>query len=207
MNEVLCQEWRDLLRVWRIASGDACRAFDDLSRHYAEPGRFYHTLDHVEDVLATIETLTSFATHPASVKLAGWLHDVIYDSRASDNEERSANYAEKLCERLTIPEGHRVAALILTTKTHDAGLDVDAQVLLDADLSILGADEPTYRDYAEKIRREFDWVPESQFRLGRRQVLERFLTRPRIFHFLTEREAPARRNIAAEIAELSRPAA
>lgn len=203
MNEVLRQVWIDLLRLWRIPAIDARREYDDLCGQYAEPGCFYHTLDHVEDVLTTIETLTSFATHPAAVKLAGWLHDVIYESRASDNEERSADYAEKLCERLSIPEGHRVAALILKTKTHEAGSDVDAQVLLDADLSILGADEPTYRDYAEKIRREFDWVPEPQFRLGRRQVLERFLSRPRIFHLLTSLEVPARRNIAAEIARFA----
>ena len=108
-----------------------------------------------------------------------------------------------MCKNLCIPDGHLVAALILKTKTHEAGSDADAQVLIDADLAILGADDPSYRAYAKQIRQEYDWVPEPEFRSGRRQVLERFLSRPRIFHFLTNLETPARRNIAAEIARLA----
>ena len=95
--------------------------------------------------------------------------------------------AERLCKELSIPEGHRVAALIMKTKTHDAGDDADAQVLLDADLAILGASEPAYLDYAKKIRQEYAWVPEPEYRQGRRRVLESFLSRP----------AEARANAAA----------
>ena len=137
-----------------------------------------------------------------AVKLAAWLHDVIYDSKASDNEERSADFAERLCEGLAIPEGNLVAALIRTTKTHDAGENADAQVLLDADLAILGASDADYRGYAEKIRQEYAWVPEPEYRKGRGQILERFLTRPRIYHFLSQLEQPARRKIAHEISRL-----
>jgi predicted metal-dependent HD superfamily phosphohydrolase len=75
-------------------------------------------------------------------------------------------------------------------------------VLLDADLAILGASEIDYQAYAVSIRREYAWVPEPEYRKGRRQVLERFLTRPRIFHFLSHLEEPARRNLVAEIARL-----
>ena len=133
------------------------------------------------------------------VKLAALLHDVIYDSKASDNEERSAVYAERLCEELAIPVGKLVADLIRKTKTHDAGEDADAQVLLDADLAILGASEMKYQSYAENIRREYAWVPEPDYRKGRRQILEKFLTRPKIYHFLSQLEQPARRNLADEI--------
>jgi predicted metal-dependent HD superfamily phosphohydrolase len=95
-----------------------------------------------------------------------------------------------------------VASLILKTKTHDACEDVDAQVLLDADLAVLGATEPAYRTYADQIRQEYAWVPEPEYRIGRRRVLERFLARPRIFHLLALLEERARRNIAEEIAGL-----
>ena len=77
-------------------------------------------------------------------------------------------------------------SLIRKTKTHDAGSDTDAQVLLDADLAILGESESVYRTYAEKIRQEYAWVPEPDYRKGRRRVLENFLSRPRIFHFLSQ---------------------
>jgi predicted metal-dependent HD superfamily phosphohydrolase len=46
-------------------------------------------------------------------------------------------------------------------------------------------------------------VPESEYRTGRRQILTKFLTRPRLFHLLTHLEEPARRNLAAEIAQLA----
>ena len=202
MSDVLRRQWRDLLRAWAVDPSLADAVFEEVRGHYAGPGRFYHTLDHVRSVLDTVEGLGSHARNPNAVRLAAWLHDAIYDSRASDNEERSAGYAEGLCEKLAIPDGRRVACLILKTKTHDAGDDPDAQALLDADLAVLGAAELDYRDYSERIRREYAWVPEPDYRKGRRRVLESVLARPRLYHLLRTLEEPARRNIAAEIARL-----
>jgi predicted metal-dependent HD superfamily phosphohydrolase len=203
MNDLLRQKWHDLLRAWAVTPSLADEVFEDIRQHYAGTGRFYHTLDHIGAMLETVASLTSFARNLKAVKLAVWLHDVIYDSRASDNEERSAEYADQLCEKLSIPQGREVASLILKTKTHEARDDPDAQVLIDADLAIFGVSESAYRAYAEKIRQEYAWVPEPDYRIGRRQVLERFLTRPRIFHLLAHLEESARRNISAEIARLA----
>jgi predicted metal-dependent HD superfamily phosphohydrolase len=203
MNDVLRRKWHDLLRAWAVEPTLADRTFEVVCRYYAGPGRFYHTLDHVQNVLETVKSLGSYARNPNAVRLAAWLHDVIYDSRALDNEELSADYAERLCEKLSIPEGRLVAALIRKTKTHDAGEDADAQVLLDADLAILAASEPVYQIYAAKIRQEYAWVSESDYRNGRQRVLQTFLSRPRIFHLLCRLEEPARQNLAAEIAQLA----
>ncbi len=203
MDDLLRRKWHELLSAWAVEPSLADRTFEDVRSHYAGPGRFYHTLSHVQTVLQAVESLGSDARNPNAVKLAAWLHDVVYDSRASDNEERSAAYAERLCENLSIPERPLVASLILKTKTHDAGEDIDAQVLLDADLAILGASEAVYRIYAENIRKEYAWVPESEYRQGRLRVLQSFLSRPRIFHLLCRLEAPARQNLAAEIAHLT----
>jgi predicted metal-dependent HD superfamily phosphohydrolase len=197
------ESWEDLMKHWHVDPIKSGRKFDEIVAAYSGPGRFYHTLDHVLAVLATVESLASYAKNPNAVKLAAWLHDVIYDSKTSDNEDRSADYALRLCEELAILEGNLVASLILKTKTHDPGDDADAQVLLDADLAILGADETEYQAYAENIRREYAWVPEPEYRKGRRQILERFLTRPRIYHFLSQLEQQARCNLAAEIARLA----
>ncbi len=60
-----------------------------------------------------------------------------------------------------------------------------------------------YQSYAQQIRQEFAWVPEADYGQGRRRVLESFLGRPRIFHFLSQLEDPARRNTAAEISRLA----
>ena len=84
-----------------------------------------------------------------------------------------------------------------------AAPDAGVYVLIDADLAVLGASESAYRAYAEKIRQEYAWVSEPDYRTGRRELLERFLARPRIFRFLAHLEEPARRNLAAEIAQLA----
>jgi predicted metal-dependent HD superfamily phosphohydrolase len=197
------ETWKDLLHGWGVAPAQADRTFEGIVQAYSGPGRFYHTLDHVMDVLATVESLAAHANNLNAVKLAAWLHDVIYDSKASDNEERSARYAERLCEGLAIPEGPLVAALIRKTKTHVAEGDADAQVLIDADLAILGASDPVYRKYAENIRREYAWVPEPEYQQGRRRVLESFLSRPGIYHVLSQLDEPARNNMADEISRLA----
>jgi predicted metal-dependent HD superfamily phosphohydrolase len=203
MTDVLRRKWQDLLSAWSVDPTVADQTFEEVRKHYARPGRFYHTLDHIRQVMATVENLHAHARNLNAVKLAGWLHDAIYDSKASDNEERSADYAERLCTELSLPEGKRVAALIRKTRAHDADEDVDARVLCDADLAILGASEPEYRAYAEKIRLEYGWVPEVEYRRGRRRILESFLNRPGIYHFLRHLEESARRNLVAEIARLA----
>lgn len=195
-------EWQVLLRAWKVDIRLADKAYDDVAKRYAEPGRFYHTLNHIQSVMQTLKTLEAQIKNRGAVKLAAWLHDVIYDSRARDNEVRSAEYAEGLCEDLAIPDGHVIARMILATKSHDAGDDGDTQALLDADLAILGSGKSVYREYALKVRQEYAWVPEPEWRVGRRQVLERFLARPKIYHYLRRLDEPARRNMNAEIASL-----
>jgi predicted metal-dependent HD superfamily phosphohydrolase len=203
MNLQMAQRWMDLTSQWSIDPSQASKTFEEIQRQYTEHGRFYHTLDHIRDVLAVVEDFGSHAKHLNAVRLAAWLHDVIYDSRASDNEVRSAAYSTRLCERLAIPEGSLVASLVLKTKTHLADNDPDAQVLLDADLAVLGARPAVYRVYARNIRLEYAWVSEPEYRKGRRRVLESFLTRPRIYQLLSDLEQAARVNIAAEILDLA----
>jgi predicted metal-dependent HD superfamily phosphohydrolase len=198
----LAQRWRSLFTT------NADEAFADLVRRYAEPGRSYHTLDHIAAVLDTIEWLTG---KPApALLLAGWFHDVVYDSRASDNEERSADHARRTLASLGVNAAvqDEAARLILLTKSHTAAAAADdesGQILLDADLAILGAEPAVYDAYAAAIRREYAWVSEADYRAGRRPILEKFLSRPRIYFtplMVARAETSARANLAREIAAL-----
>ena len=90
------ERWHELFRGWSVDQIQADRRFDEICRAYANSGRFYHTLEHVLAVLGTVESLACHAENLNAVKLAAWLHDVIYDSKASDNEERSAEYERHL---------------------------------------------------------------------------------------------------------------
>ena len=199
--------WRSALVGLRGDLARATQVFDDLARHYAEPGRCYHTLDHVWQMFECAFVLGP--PPPPTLVLAVFLHDVICDSRAGDNEERSAEYALTVLGQLGVGREvcEETARLILLTKTHETTpADDHGQVLLDLDLAILGADESAYDAYAAAIRLEYAWVSEPDYRAGRRRVLERFLARPRLYftQAMFERgERRARANLAREIATLA----
>ncbi len=191
------------------ASADECRrTFAGLAARHASPGRHYHTLDHVAAVLRTLGELGADETREPALFLAAWFHDAVYDTRANDNEGQSAALAVACLRPLRLPESllAETSRLILLTRTHQAAADdTRGQLLLDADLAVLGAGEAEYDAYARAVRREYDWVPEEAYRAGRRKVLEQFLGRPRIYltPLLAARaEDRARHNLRREIAAL-----
>jgi predicted metal-dependent HD superfamily phosphohydrolase len=202
-------DWLDLVGAFGVPGDAAERAFVGLAARYSEASRFYHNLQHLGEVLATVVQLRAVTHDFAAVRFAAWFHDAIYDPRASDNEERSADLTAEVLGPLAVPAATIAAArqLILLTKTHQAAPDDrDGQVLLDADLAILGASPERYAEYRRAIRQEYAWVPEERYRSGRRQVLEGFVRRERIYYLdemHTAMEEPARRNLAGEIAALS----
>jgi predicted metal-dependent HD superfamily phosphohydrolase len=142
--------------------------------------------------------------------LAILFHDVIYDPRRSDNEEKSAALARTRLALLGLSDDvvAKVEHWIHATKhVQDFKTsDRDLSVLLDLDLSTLAVASAEYRAYADAIRREYRHVPDELYRAGRRRVLEGFLARDRIYrtdelHELWEE--PARANIAGEMADLA----
>ncbi len=94
--------------------------------------------------------------------------------------------------------------LIISTKKHEVinAQDEDNAYLLDWDLAILGSSWKWYKDYTEKIRKEYSMFPDFMYKKGRKNVLQHFLTRPRIYY--TEKyhhlwEANARNNLQKEL--------
>lgn len=207
--EKLATEWAALVGPYGVKELEAASAFAEIAAAYSGPGRFYHTLKHIWHVLETIRGLQSMSQAWPAVQFAAWFHDVIYDSRAKDNEEKSAEYAQALLQRFGLPAEviNTTTRLILCTKAHRAELgDIDAQILLDADLAILGSDPASYQKYTQAIRQEYAWVPEPEYRTGRSAVLQNFLQRDRLY--FTEQmfealEAQARQNLEAEIKSLT----
>lgn len=200
--------WEKLLTPFQVDLSVSQRIFGELASAYATLGRFYHTLQHIEQVLETIENLKLVATDLSVIQLAAWFHDVVYEPKAQDNEEKSAEYAEVALNELSIPLATiaRVKTLILSTKTHQAPPhDIDCQIMLDADLAILGAAASEYREYAQGIRQEYAWVTDEVYRWGRKQVLDKFLQRRRIYYtreLLVTLEERARDNLQREIRDL-----
>jgi predicted metal-dependent HD superfamily phosphohydrolase len=185
------------------------KVFLDLVLAYSSAGRVYHTLNHIQQVLKTIEQMRSLTLNLPNIQIAAWFHDVIYESIAKDNEEKSAEYAEVTLNSLKIPKTTivQVKNLILNTKNHQApAADIDSQILLDADLAIFGSTDSEYQDYSQAIRQEYSWVSEVEYRFRRKKVLQDFLQRKRIYlteYLFVKLEKRARQNLQAEIADIS----
>lgn len=131
-------------------------AFSDLAARYSHPDRHYHTLEHIANMLDALEGICPAAGTVLS--LAAWFHDAVYDSRARDNEERSAELARSVLPGLGVSAAvvAEVVRLILLTKCHQvAATDGPGCALIDADLAILGATSDEYDRYAAAIRREY----------------------------------------------------
>lgn len=185
----------------------------ELRTLYGAPDRHYHGHAHVEELLRLAREHRSELADPEAVEAAIWFHDAVYDSRRSDNESRSAALAvERLTGRTDPKRLRRIAGMIEATASHrlprfaDPAARRDAALFLDMDLSILAAAPDVFDAYEQAVRREFGWVAETDWRSGRRAVLETFLARPHIFHtdlFRSACETRARENIGRSLAQLA----
>jgi predicted metal-dependent HD superfamily phosphohydrolase len=80
------------------------------------------------------------------------------------------------------------------------------QLLVDIDLSILGAAPERFDEYETQVRAEYRWVPDFMFKPKRREILGEFLARDRIYAtpvLRAQLEAHARMNLARSIARLA----
>ncbi len=176
----------------------------DLEERYTEPHRKYHDLTHVRQVVRDAVALTE-GRDRALVALAAWAHDVVYEGRPGDDEQASAAWvrANLTAVRLAEADVARVEGLVLATIDHTAPPgDLVAQALLDADLAILAADPDGYERYRQAVRAEYAHVGDDDWRTGRAAVLRSLLDKDPLYPLATHWEAPARRNLAAELAAL-----
>jgi predicted metal-dependent HD superfamily phosphohydrolase len=195
----------ELLGRWRaLVPGDDALG-EDLIARWSQPHRHYHTTAHLAAVLAVVDRYADLAPDTGAVRLAGWLHDAVYDPRASDNEERSARLAETRLPRAGVPAGRvaETARLVRLTAGHAvADGDRAGALLADADLAVLAAGRGDYDRYAAAVRREYAHVPEDAFRAGRAAVLESLLALPALYRIVPPRaewEARARANMTREL--------
>lgn len=196
-------------REW--VAGCGVSVFARARAAYESPVRQYHNWGHVESCVAKI---SSFACdHPRSIFLALVFHDAIYVAGQPDNELKSAELARRVLQAadcVSLDELDAVDRMIRATSNHlahAATTDRDLAVLLDIDLSILGASLEDYARYARAIHDEY--VPaattDARFRIGRLEFLERTLASPSLFitrDAVQRWSARARENIAWEIQEL-----
>lgn len=210
MDSVAAFSWTVAIDQFGGSADAAASTAAELERRYREPHRRYHTLGHIEAVLADCARLAGelglSVTDRAVIDLAACAHDVVYAAEPGADERASAAWAAAqlaVCG-LEAEVGQAVAAIVLATISHIAD-DLPTQVMLDADLAILAAKPVLYARYVEAVRAEYDTLSDADWRTGRATVLSGLLDRPVLY--ATEPahrwwDARARNNLAAELAAL-----
>jgi predicted metal-dependent HD superfamily phosphohydrolase len=176
----------------------------DLLARYNEPHRGYHNLTHI---VAMLDELELVGENDSAVALAIWFHDAVYDPKAKDNEEQSAQLAKDWIKQIGLPDllGEQVNDLVMDTKHTAVPVNRAAQILVDIDLMVLGKPEKEFDAYEVRIRKEYEWVPQPDFCAGRSKILQSFLDRPSIYStklFRDKYESVARKNLERSVEQL-----
>jgi predicted metal-dependent HD superfamily phosphohydrolase len=183
----------------------------ELMSARSEPQRHHHDQRHLRECLALWTRWREHSPRAGEVALALWFHDAIYDPQASSNELNSAAWAARSLVRAGADSdtAQRVHDLVMATQ-HDApaalGASLDAQLLVDIDLSILGSPAERFERYDQDVRKEYAWVPGFRYQEARAQVLQSFIDRPRLYngeHAVALLRAPARINLASALPRLA----
>lgn len=197
------------LRMWQELGAAAAdeALYRRLVECWNEPHRHYHTSQHLGECLAHLQGARPLAQRPAEIELALWFHDAFYDVHRDDNEARSAQWAREcvLKAGLAADVGDRVHAMVMATEHEALPEDPDAQLLVDIDLAILGAEVARFEESDVQVRAEYDYLSDEAYREPRKAVLASFLARPRLYsteRFFTAYEAQARQNLQRALSRL-----
>ena len=194
--------WNELLSRYTQDADLIANGWAELETAYGQRGRHYHDLAHLQFMFELAEPVQF--TDPDMVHFAIFYHDVVYNVKRKDNEERSAALAQERLSTLSVaPE--RIAhcvRMIEATKSHLVSDDADTTLLLDIDMAILGTAPARYLEYTKQVRAEYAIYPGFLYKRGRKEVLRCFLAEDPIFKtpaFKKRFEAQARTNIMAEL--------
>lgn len=198
------ERWR---RTWtHLGEAPPEGLIDELGAAYAQPHRAYHTGQHLAECFAQLDACPIEPLDRGALELALWFHDAIYDTRAADNEAQSAAWARTALAGLGAERLDRIEALILVTRHEASPGHPDEALLLDVDLSILGAPRERFDEYEAQIRREYEWVPADVYRSTRARILGEFARRPVLYqtpHFRDALEGRARANLERSLVSLA----
>lgn len=177
-----------------------------LEKSYTSKSRYYHNLDHLENLLADFNQLNDSTETADAILFAIFYHDIVCVAGRSDNESKSAQIFLDVIEKTNFNQAALVQEMILASKSHLPSGDKIINVFLDLDLGILGYPSEQYLEYAENIRKEYSHLPLLIFKMGRKKFINKKLNQKTIFittHFFEKYEIQARKNMLDEYVKIS----
>lgn len=202
--EEVKRRWEALCQNTSIPKPTSEKWWDIISSQYSRTPRYYHTLSHLDSCYKHLEN----SSHVLQFTL--FFHDLVYipmkHPMLLTNEEISAVFFQKFLEEAGLSQEYLIVKdYILATISHSPRTNTPEELeFLDTDLSILAVPWENYLEYASSIRSEYSWLTQQEFNAGRKAVMQRFLSRPKIYFTknFEEAENAARSNIEKEINEI-----
>lgn len=143
-------------------------------KEFEKPGRYYHTLDHVIDLVFQLENIGLLDND--ILFLSAVYHDCIYDPKSFTNEDDSAKFFLNQFVNSSIVSKEiieSVVSIILDTKTHIPSSEL-SKIFCELDLDILNRPFDELLDFENKIFKEFQFVDWKTYKEKRVEVLKRF---------------------------------
>jgi len=155
----------------------------DLINAYEEPHRFYHTIEHIQDVLKQLHD-DDLLKHD-ELFLASIFHDIVYNPQSNTNEEDSAEFfiQSAISSSLTVNQKEHIKQLILDTKHHNPSVKFSEE-FIKADLAILNSSFEKLIKYEKQIFKEFQFVDYKTYKTKRIEVLKHFNSNGNLNHLI-----------------------
>lgn len=142
----------------------------DILKNYNESHRFYHNLVHLFDMIKYAKVLNIELTDKLLLSII--FHDIFYNPKDTNNEERSAELSYKYLK------DEEIYRAILETKTHDKFSSKLSENLCKLDIHNLYGDISTFLDNSYKIFKEYQFVDWKTYSVERIKFLEKYNVSP-----------------------------
>lgn len=147
-----------------------------LEIQWRNPNRYYHTIDHLIQILKDIEDNHWFKglelCEKNAILLAAFYHDAIYNPRAKDNEDQSKKYFLRSYKGKDQMMVKRVCELIEVTKYRKRPFGRLERILWDADNAIFKKEYDEILKNEILIRKEYKHLSTPTYKKGRIEFLE-----------------------------------
>lgn len=171
-------EWKYKYHDYSIERLRSFGISPEVVYRYNEDHRFYHNWEHIEDLLKQIEKRDHKDRRRSLMQndalfLATIYHDAVYDAKANDNEEKSAELFKIECKKGGKKLKDEVVRIILDTKLHNPTSKLSA-IFSEMDMDILQRPLTDLINYENKIFKEFQCYDWLKYKQGRISVLRKF---------------------------------
>lgn len=200
-----------LVSIGATADAKVRRAeIDKLVSAWNMSGRSFHNARYLSSVLEQLDSLEAASTDPEILRVAFAYRGAEYEVGWEDARmEDTPTSVPRICTsddlaRLGVPQENidRVKDLVTQLGQHAPRPgDLDAKIIIDADMAILASAPQQYRKLLEGLRGEVPFMDSEDFLRWRRRSIKRLLSRRHIFFSPVARrwDDVARENLEAEL--------